>query len=185
MIITVFEDQNYKSLFPLNLNRASFELRCGAFTNLERIQNLLGEDDSVQLVVREELVPLLMERYPNITVNPHTLSAGLWLNGRGLWTETILNEIKNHSDSETVNIICSASPEDYISLVARAMNWDYLCSTLVDGNFLHMHKEQKILSVLENYDKSIYDYNFSISDSKNDLDLLKMFNEFRLINISK
>ena len=59
MIITVFEDQNYKSLFPLNLNRASFELRSGAFTNLERIQNLLGPDDSVQLVVRNELVPLV------------------------------------------------------------------------------------------------------------------------------
>ena len=38
MIVTVFEDQHYKSLFPLNINRASFELRCGAFTNLERIQ---------------------------------------------------------------------------------------------------------------------------------------------------
>ena len=46
MIITVFEDQNYKSLFPFSINRASFELRCGAFTNLERIQNLLDTDDS-------------------------------------------------------------------------------------------------------------------------------------------
>ncbi len=74
MIITVFEDQHYKSLFPLNINRASFELRCGAFTNLERIQNLLGSNDSVQFVVRDELVPLIQERYPDITINPNTLS---------------------------------------------------------------------------------------------------------------
>ena len=38
MIFTIFEDRDYTSLFPLNLNRASFELRCGAFTNLERIK---------------------------------------------------------------------------------------------------------------------------------------------------
>ena len=93
MIITVFEDQNYQSLFPLNINRASFELRCGAFTNLERIQNMLGADDSIQLVVRDELVPLIQERYPNITINPYTISAGIWLNGRGLWTKTILKDI--------------------------------------------------------------------------------------------
>ncbi len=94
MIITVFEDQYYKSLFPLNINRASFELRCGAFTNLERIQNLLGSDDSVQLVVREELVPLIQERYPDIIINPNSLSPGIWLNGRGLWSATMLKNIK-------------------------------------------------------------------------------------------
>ena len=80
MIITIFEDQDYKSLFPLNLNRASFELRCGAFTNLERIQNLLGPEDSIQLIVREELIPLTKERYPTISVNPDTVSSGIWLN---------------------------------------------------------------------------------------------------------
>ena len=93
MIITIFEDQDYKSLFPLNINRASFELRCGAFTNLERIENLLSPDDTVQLIVRDELVPLVLERFPNITINPDLLSPGIWLNGRGLWTDKILKNI--------------------------------------------------------------------------------------------
>ena len=93
MIFTIFEDQNYKSLFPLNLNRASFELRCGAFTNLERIENLLSSDDTVQLVVRDELVPLAMERFPNFIINPELLSPGIWLNGRGLWTEEVLKKL--------------------------------------------------------------------------------------------
>ena len=93
MIITVFEDSNYSSLFPLNINRASCELRCGAFTNLERINNLLAVEDSIQLVVRDELTTLMKERYPNLTVNPEMVSQGIWLNGRGLWNENKLIEI--------------------------------------------------------------------------------------------
>ena len=81
MIITVFEDSNYSSLFPLNINRASFELRCGAFTSLERINNLLSAEDSIQLVVRDELTTLMKERYPYLTVNPDMVSRGIWLYG--------------------------------------------------------------------------------------------------------
>ena len=73
MIFTVFEDNNYNSLFPLNLNRASFELRCGAFNNLERIENLLQPNDSIQLVVRDELKPLIQERFPKYSINPEIL----------------------------------------------------------------------------------------------------------------
>ena len=93
MIITVFEDSNYSSLFPLNINRTSCELRCGAFTNLERINNLLSAEDSIQLVVRDELTTLMKERYPNLPVNPEMVSQGIWLNGRGLWNENKLIEI--------------------------------------------------------------------------------------------
>ena len=49
MIVTVFEDQDNKSLYPLNQVRASFEFRCGAFTNLERIQNSIDINDEIQL----------------------------------------------------------------------------------------------------------------------------------------
>ena len=108
MIITVFEDSNYSSLFPLNINRASCELRCGAFTNLERINNLLSTEDSIQLVVRDELTTLMKERYPNLTVNPEMVSQGIWLNGRGLWNENKLIEITS-SRSYTNNGILMAN----------------------------------------------------------------------------
>ena len=105
MIFTVFEDNNYNSLFPLNLNRASFELRCGAFTNLERIENLLQPDDSIQLVVRDGLKLLIQERYPKCSINPEILSPGIWLNGRGLWFQEILDKIsigKSYTSDGTV-----------------------------------------------------------------------------------
>jgi len=74
MIITVFEDVEYSSLFPLNINRASFELRCGAFTNLERINNLLTNDDTIQLVVRNDISKLIKERFPHLIINPEIVS---------------------------------------------------------------------------------------------------------------
>ena len=147
MIITVFEDQHYQSLFPLNINRASFELRCGAFTNLERIQNLLGSDDSVQLVVREELVPLIQERYPDITINPNTLSKGIWLNGRGLWSATMLKDIKpNRSYTKNGTIIAVYVQDDILqvdmqsymensSLVSTELDIQYM-ENIWDGIFL-------------------------------------------------
>ena len=80
MIITVFEDQFHQSLFPLNQIKASFELRCGAFTNIERIQNGINPEDEIQLFVRNEIKELIQERHPNLTVNPSVLSSGIWLN---------------------------------------------------------------------------------------------------------
>ena len=47
MIYTIFEDQFTDTLFPINLTRASFELRCGAFTNIERIEKIIGTDDKL------------------------------------------------------------------------------------------------------------------------------------------
>lgn len=93
MIITIFEDQNNQHLYPLNQIRASFELRCGAFTNLERIQNSLNLNDEIQLIVRNEIQDIIKERYPNITVNPDLLLPGIWLNGQALWTKEYIKQI--------------------------------------------------------------------------------------------
>jgi len=93
MIITVFEEKDSKYLFPLNQIRASFELRCGAFTNLERIQNSLNINDEIQLLVRNEIEDIIQERYPNFTVNPDSLSPGIWLNGQAFWTKDYIQQI--------------------------------------------------------------------------------------------
>ena len=93
MIITIFEDQDGHSLFPLNQIRASFELRCGAFTNMERIQNNININDEVQLLVRNEIKDIIQERYPHITVNPVSLSPGILLNGQAIWKKENIEQI--------------------------------------------------------------------------------------------
>ena len=116
MIVTIFEERDRESLFPLNQIRASFELRCGAFTNLERIENLLSPDDTVQLVVRDELVPLVQERFPNIAINPDFLSRGIWLNGAGLWTEKILKNLTSGKSYTKNGIVIAMYNNDAIPL---------------------------------------------------------------------
>ena len=93
MIITVFEDPINSYLNPLNRLKASFELRCGAFTNLERIYNSVHRNYEIQLCVREEIKDLIQSRYPQITVNPKELSAGVWLNGSALWNKELIETI--------------------------------------------------------------------------------------------
>ena len=93
MIVTIFEDQECKTLFPINQVRASFELRCGAFTNLERIQNSLNINDEIQLLVRNELKDVIHDRYPQFKINPESLSPGIWLNGQALWKKDYIQQI--------------------------------------------------------------------------------------------
>ena len=105
MIFSVFEDLSYHSLYPLNQLRASFELRCGAFTNLERINNTLKPGDEIQLLVRNELQEVTKERYPEYNVNPPSLSPGIWLNGSCLWSEEIIQQIssgRSYTEGETI-----------------------------------------------------------------------------------
>ena len=92
MIITIFEDQENKSLYPINQLRASFELRCGAFTNLERIQQSLNSHDEIQFLVRDEIKNIVQERYPHISVNPELFSPGVWLNGQALWRINVISK---------------------------------------------------------------------------------------------
>ena len=93
MIVTIFEDHDSNAISPLNQLRASFELRCGAFTNLERIQNSLNTNDEIQLLVRNEIKEIIKKRYPHFTVNPDSFSPGIWLNGQALWKQEYIQQI--------------------------------------------------------------------------------------------
>ena len=71
--LLIYEDDNYKSLYPFTLNHATFELRVGVFTNLERILRLEYGDDypidsSVILAVRDEIKEIIKERYSGFKV---------------------------------------------------------------------------------------------------------------------
>ncbi|MFB0515723.1 MAG: putative sugar nucleotidyl transferase [Candidatus Neomarinimicrobiota bacterium] len=85
-MIYVFEDQYALNLEPLTLTWATFELRCGAYTHLERIRRVVS-DKPLSLVVRPEMAAVVQERYPDLPVNPEQVVAGLWLNGTALWDE--------------------------------------------------------------------------------------------------
>ncbi|MFC1480990.1 putative sugar nucleotidyl transferase [Candidatus Neomarinimicrobiota bacterium] len=86
-MIYIFEDSHALDLEPVALTRATFELRCGALTHLERIKRTI-DSISNALIVRPELAQLMQERYPDSQVNPVDFAAGIWINGAALWDES-------------------------------------------------------------------------------------------------
>ena len=88
----------------------------------------------------------------------------------------VMDIISKHTNIDTTNIILSASPDFYVKKIALSLGWVGQGSYFLDnGDFVHLHGNQKINWILKNYDKKKYEYNFSISDSKSDYELLDNF----------
>jgi len=93
----------------------------------------------------------------------------------------VLEIVKSNTDNDTINILCSASPADYVSIIAKKLSWQYLSSYFDDSSkFIYVKGFGKISELERIYPKNKYYYNFSISDNPEDLDLLKKFNTYIL-----
>ncbi len=99
MNVYIFEDQRTLNLEPITLTRPAFEIRCGAFTCIERISIHLP-DSNMYLIVRPELEALTQETYPGNIVNPAIVEEGLWLLGNVLWNNDLIDQIVNTKDAE-------------------------------------------------------------------------------------
>ena len=78
MIYTIFENKP-ENLFPLTINHAAFEVRWVAFSMLDRICNSINKNDSIILVVRDELKEIISERYSDFSVNPDNIPPSILL----------------------------------------------------------------------------------------------------------
>jgi phosphoserine phosphatase len=89
----------------------------------------------------------------------------------------ILRFVSEHTDENTKNILCTASPEDYVKYLAEMLGWLYLSSTfdITDDCFYHLYGENKITTLKKHYPPHDYRYQLAISDSKSDSGLLKLF----------
>jgi phosphoserine phosphatase len=94
----------------------------------------------------------------------------------------VMKIIDKETDPETTNVLISASPVDYVKLVAKELGWPYLASEIIKNEFIHCHGQKKRDMVLIHYPRQKYEYNFAISDSPSDLPLLQMFKKYRLLN---
>ncbi len=90
--IYVYENHEVLNLEPIVLTRPAFDLRCGTFTFLERIQNAFP-DAEIELIVRNELQQITEELYSELTVNPTQVEEGLWILGNVLWLKEDLEKI--------------------------------------------------------------------------------------------
>jgi len=90
----IFEDSNWNNLSPFSLNHASFEMRCGLYSNIERVSRLLTDQDKLYLIVRPEIEDLIRERFSQLVVNPKIIPSGIMLNGATIWSSDVINELE-------------------------------------------------------------------------------------------
>lgn len=95
--------------------------------------------------------------------------------------EEILSKINNHSDEDTINVLSTASISDYVELISEKLGWESISTIVEDDNVIHNYGKQKQINLLKRYPKDKYHYNYAISDSETDLELLKLFNNYELI----
>ncbi len=90
---------------------------------------------------------------------------------------SVLGFILDHTDEHTINVLCTASPEDYVGVLAEMLGWEYLSSTLnsVDGSFIHLYGENKVVALRQHYPQHSYNYAVAISDDTSDSTLLELF----------
>jgi phosphoserine phosphatase len=91
----------------------------------------------------------------------------------------MLSFILENTDESTINILCTASPEDYVKYLCEKLGWPYISSTLDsnDEHFTHMFGHNKVVAVQKMYPKQKYTYNLAMSDNVSDRELLKLFDK--------
>jgi UDP-N-acetylglucosamine diphosphorylase/glucosamine-1-phosphate N-acetyltransferase len=96
-MIYIYEDDGYKNLLPLAYSRPTFDLRCGNFTILERIQKFYPGEE-IGLLVRDYLVPVTKEKYPQHQVQNSKFKSqkseepALFISARAILEEKIPTE---------------------------------------------------------------------------------------------
>ncbi|MBC8311815.1 MAG: hypothetical protein H8E72_05880 [Candidatus Marinimicrobia bacterium] len=108
----LFEDHQKNNLAPFTINHASFEIRCGAFTNIERVKRLMDDGDKLYLIVQPDYCPIIRERYPEFIVNPDIIPAGLCLNGATLWDSQTLEKINPRQNYSRDGILIAMSLDE-------------------------------------------------------------------------
>lgn len=84
--------------------------------------------------------------------------------------------IDKETDDNTINILVSASPDVYVQPLIKKMNWQGSGSFFdANLNFNHLYGKGKIKWLKENFNPDSYIYNFAISDSSSDDELLSLF----------
>ena len=86
MNLIIYEDQEIENLEPFTLNHASFEIKVGMYSNLDRFARFFDNYD-IFLIVREEIAEIVSEKFPKYHVNPLNINSGYCINGGVVWNK--------------------------------------------------------------------------------------------------
>ena len=128
MNIIIFEDSSVTDLYPFTVNHASFEIKIGRLSNIERIFSVISPNDKVFLYVRDEIESLVKDRYPQQIVNSEIVPPGKIINGSSVWTKEIydsldVNQIySSNGKLVALNIENSLNRKDLHNLILKSLD---------------------------------------------------------------
>jgi len=93
MNIGIFEDSGYENLQPLTYLRPTFDLRCGMYLLREKLERYF-KDKKIIYFMRNILKDFFREKNPGANINTFNTEDILLLNGRALFQETFLEQLK-------------------------------------------------------------------------------------------
>jgi len=93
----------------------------------------------------------------------------------------ILKMIEKHSGRETINVIFSASPHEYVEKIARRLGFTGFGSALLNGKYIELKGDQKIIKLRALFPETKYHYLFAISDNRAERTLLGFFENHLLL----
>ena len=179
MKITIFEDQFTNNLRPFSHNHASFEVKTGLMSNLDRFIKAFNNHD-LCFVVRSELEGIIKERFPSLNINPSIIPKGHCLNSRLVWkneyNDLYLNK-NNYIKYKSLlifNNLCDLSIENFNKEILKNVN----------GKKDHPLKEINYLwDCIDSFEEMLtYDFNKNlISKSNNKYQSVFFINEKNVI----
>ncbi|MHA1396065.1 MAG: hypothetical protein ACTSRZ_21380 [Promethearchaeota archaeon] len=92
----------------------------------------------------------------------------------------IYEKVMKYSDNNTINILSTASLEDFANRLAKMLGWECISTSVSQNYIVHNYADNKIKNLKKRYPRSKYIYNFSISDDKKDINLLNLFKFYEL-----
>ena len=97
----------------------------------------------------------------------------------------VMEIVNRNTDKDTINILLSASPNEYVQPLCKLLNWEGSGSFFDENNnFHHMYGKNKINWVKESFPTADYFYHFAISDCLSDNNMMELFEEKKFWNFS-
>ncbi len=92
--LILYEDDGWKDLYPLTLTRATFQLRVGALTVLEKWRRVLEPEIVSVWTPRAEIQAVAFEAYPWLTQDVKDGTQVLVINGRALPSADLISKLE-------------------------------------------------------------------------------------------
>ncbi len=97
----------------------------------------------------------------------------------------VLQKIQQHSANDSVTVVLSSSPREYVVRFAQEYGFLGAGSCWEGDKYFHCYGENKIKRLSVDYPPTEYKYNFAVSDDESDINLLKMFGNYQLYKRNK